>query len=146
MFFFSFSFCVRCCISFVDINNECVTNDDDIKLTGKMVTFTSLMNVHHFSKKKKKKTFFEQQQKQHSTECKVHDLVYVLANVFCWRYILQGIHFFSDKNERESNEPSKIGQFSVRFREQIKLGFLFVNLVGFLIFRICCFWGCCMNK
>lgn len=30
-------------ISFVDINNECVTNDDDIKLTEKIVTFTSLV-------------------------------------------------------------------------------------------------------
>lgn len=38
-----------CWISFVDINNECVTSDDDIKLTWKTVTFTSLMNAHQIS-------------------------------------------------------------------------------------------------
>lgn len=31
------------------MNNECVTNDDDIKLTTKIVTFTSLTNAHRFS-------------------------------------------------------------------------------------------------
>lgn len=39
-------FCYFCWISFVDINNGCVTNDDGIQLTSKMVTLTSLMNAH----------------------------------------------------------------------------------------------------
>lgn len=41
--------------------------------------------------------------------------------------ILLTLHFTRDsfvKNERKLNEPNEIGQFSVRFREQIKLGVL----------------------
>lgn len=41
-------FCYFSWISFVDINNGCVTNDDGIQLTSKMVTLTSLMKMLKF--------------------------------------------------------------------------------------------------
>lgn len=42
-------------ISFVDINNGCVTNDDGIQLTSKMVALTSLRNTLKFFFEKKER-------------------------------------------------------------------------------------------
>lgn len=36
-----------------------MTNDDEIKLTGKMVTFTPLMSAHNILREKKEKRKYE---------------------------------------------------------------------------------------
>lgn len=62
------TFGIFCWISFVDINNECVTNDDDIKLTGKMVTFTPLMSAHNISGKKERNKVWMKESKRERQE------------------------------------------------------------------------------
>lgn len=90
-----------------------MTSDDDIKLTWKTVTFTSLMNAHQIfvlskntaQRKKKPKIYFHTEATANSIGMEYNMIWYLDCGKICRRFALQGIHLIrTDGNQAKRNK------------------------------------------